>query len=542
MEGISTNSLADRVAAEIRAYEMILPGEAVLVGLSGGPDSVCLMSILSELREILSIRALHAVHVNHGLRGEDSMRDEEYAGYIAQKYGATFDALHCDVAAIAGEQGVGTELAGRRVRYEYFERKRIEYGAEKIAVAHNRNDQAETVLMRILRGTGIRGLAGIEPVNRERHLIRPLYDIPRSEIEKYCAERGLRPQIDKTNLQPVYTRNRIRLQLLPALEQEYNPRLQDALVRLGENAAEADDFIKEAALAYLRGDTDPLNRPANADSVKGVVGSVESLDGEACFKEAAAPHPSSPGSVSQLFHRLIPEYEALRLDGFGRLHPAVAKRVLLICAERIGLDHNITSDALGRMLRAAESDSSREEDVVTGWFVRQERGLLWFLRRDDPASGRDLAPVPVLLHQWQEGTESDVMYEYGGRRIHLQCIPAGETGSRILREKEWKRAQQEQDLVAASLDAHRADALSPLFFRTRRPGDRFRPMGMSGSKKLQDYFTDRKIPRSLRDRMILLAGSGRILLAGSEVSGDAAVTEESSLILRIWYRDGGGNG
>ncbi len=508
MEYTSPHPLAEQVARKIHGYEMILPGEAVLVGLSGGPDSVCLISILSELREALSIRALHAVHINHGLRGEESLRDEEYARYIAQKYGATFDAIRCDIAAIAQEHGVGTELAGRQVRYKYFEEKRKEYGAEKIAVAHNRNDQAETVLMRILRGTGIRGLAGMEPVNRERHLIRPLFDTPRTEIENYCTERGLRPQIDRTNLQPVYTRNRIRLGLLPMLEKEYNPRIQDALVRLGEQAAEADDFIREAALEYLSGKDAPETR----GETSGAIGS----------DEEKAP-------------RWIPEYAALRLDGFDRLHPAAAKRVLLLCAGRAGLDQNISAEALGRMMRAAQSDSSREEDVTAGCFVRQERGLLWFLRREDPSSGRDLPPEPVLPELQHD--PAGVELRYGRRRINLQWMPAGEPGSRILREKEWKRAQQAQNLAAASLDADRAAALSPLFLRTRRPGDRFRPVGMTGSKKLQDYFTDRKIPRPLRDRMILLAGSGRILLAGSEVSGDAAVTEESRHILRIWYHE-----
>ena len=163
--------LAAAVAEEIRKYDMIRPGERVVVGLSGGPDSVCLLAVLSELRVQLGIESLHAVHVNHGLRGAESDRDERYAEQLAMSMGASFDAARYDVRKLAAEQKLSEEEMGRKLRYETFEQFRQIYGAHRIAVAHNRNDQAETVMMRILRGTGLRGLSGIPRIRGDGILI-----------------------------------------------------------------------------------------------------------------------------------------------------------------------------------------------------------------------------------------------------------------------------------------------------------------------------------------------------------------------------------
>ena len=217
MKNGQLSQLASAAADCIKKYNMINFGDSVVIGLSGGPDSVCLLSVLRELRPVLGIKSIHAVHINHMLRGDESMGDEAFAKDVAEKFGATFDAVRYDVKKMAAEQDAGEEETGHRLRYMTFEIFREKYGAQRIAVAHNRNDQAETVLMRLLRGTGIHGLAGMEYM-RDDGVIRPLLDTPRSEIEAYCEKKGLAPRFDSTNADTYYTRNKLRLSVLPLLE------------------------------------------------------------------------------------------------------------------------------------------------------------------------------------------------------------------------------------------------------------------------------------------------------------------------------------
>ena len=238
-------NIETKVLQTIVQYEMISRGDKVLAAVSGGADSVCMLHILNKLKESLGFE-LFCAHLNHGLRGEAADNDQQFVLELCKKLGIKAYSKKADVSAFALEKGLTTEEAGRKVRYDFFEELSIEYGFNKIATAHNKNDNAETVLMRIIRGTGIDGLRGI-PYVRKDGVIRPILNISRNEIEEYCGENSLDFCTDATNAENDYTRNKIRNELIPYLEKEFNPGVSESLVRLAENAGDDGEFLSRYA-------------------------------------------------------------------------------------------------------------------------------------------------------------------------------------------------------------------------------------------------------------------------------------------------------
>lgn len=249
--------MKNRILQTIRQHHMLEKGMHIVIGLSGGPDSMCMFDVFCRMAEEWQL-SLHPVHVNHKFRPGAAEADQAFVEDFCRKAGWPCRTFICDCSALAAAEGLSPEEAGRKVRYEAFAQVAAELAvpSEKIAIAvgQNADDQAETVLFRLLRGTGVDGLSGIAYKRwNEQNIavIRPLLDIGRREIERYCAEQNLMPRRDHTNEEPVYMRNRIRLQLLPYLRQEYNPNISGGLNRLAASAAADSDFIwQEAEKAY----------------------------------------------------------------------------------------------------------------------------------------------------------------------------------------------------------------------------------------------------------------------------------------------------
>lgn len=219
------------VKENIIQKQLIKAGDNVLIGLSGGPDSVFLFHNLRKLKESLSFN-LYASHINHMYRGKDAQHDEDFVRSLCEDYGVRLFVKRKNATDYAKELKVTEEEAGRILRYNFFRENLSEVGGGIIAVAHNLNDQAETVLQRILRGTGIDGLCAMSFVKDD--LIRPMLNVQRSEIEKYLRENNFEFCIDITNTQAIYGRNKIRLNLIPYLEENFNPNIQNSLYRLSE--------------------------------------------------------------------------------------------------------------------------------------------------------------------------------------------------------------------------------------------------------------------------------------------------------------------
>ena len=241
--------MLNKIKETIETNNLIKENEHIIVGVSGGPDSVCLLHVLSSLRYEYRL-TLTVVHVNHGLRGKDADNDQKYTEELCKTMGLNCYTFKKDIKKISKQKGLSEEEAGREERYKAFYEVKDKVNADKIAVAQNLNDQAETLLIRLLRGSGLDGLSAIDHI-RENCVIRPILDISRAEIERYCEENNLNPQIDKTNLETKYTRNKIRLELIPYLKENFNSNIENTLWKtasiLNEDKVFINNYVEEIA-------------------------------------------------------------------------------------------------------------------------------------------------------------------------------------------------------------------------------------------------------------------------------------------------------
>lgn len=239
-------NLIERVLKTIRSYDMIAPGDIVLAAVSGGPDSALLLHCLAKLKNKLKIKEVVVCNLDHGLRGRESRADSLFVRDCASELGLKFMHKRVDLKNTA-RGNLSTEELARKVRYEFFNKAAAKTGANVIATGHTLDDQAETVLIRVIRGASLKGMAGISPVRREGHLrvIRPLIELEKSEILRYLADSKMPCRIDSTNAEPVYFRNVVRSEVMPFLER-FNPRIKRALSSMAEHLREDFEFIAEA--------------------------------------------------------------------------------------------------------------------------------------------------------------------------------------------------------------------------------------------------------------------------------------------------------
>ena len=460
---------------------LIDKGDHVIIGLSGGPDSVCLFYCLLKLKDEYGFY-MQAVHVNHMLRPQDADKDQEYVEAICRESNTDCKSIARDCAKIAREQGATDEEAGRGLRYAAFYeaaeeliKSGVSAGNVKIAVAQNRNDQAETVLMRIIRGTGVNGLSGISYKRQGEHgtwVIRPLLDVSRAEIESYCMENSLNPRIDHTNAQPIYTRNKIRLDLMPYLSANFNEGIAGALVRLSASAREDNLCLwKQAMLVFTR-----IRKRPDETGAFTWAGKVVLLD----------------------------------RDGLRRTDPAIRHRILIAAFQEIGLRQDITAHHFSMM--------------------------------DDITFGGGASAVVCL----PGGYRMAVSYGYAALYIDIEKGQAeDELRGKFMLKKSilhidgYKALEMPQtgNLYAAfdfgRLKVKAEGAADRLELRSRQQGDFFTPSGMkSGKKKIQDYFVDRKIPRSERGRYMLVCVGNEAIWVFDPLSGKHGDVSEKYKLTR----------
>ena len=240
-----------KVLDTIKKYNMIENGDKVVLAVSGGPDSICMLDVLNDIKndKFIDINFdIVVAHVNHMIRKE-AEEDEKYVKKYCEENQIEFYSKSIDVQKMANNNKIGIEEAGRKARYDFFNEILERTNAQKIAIAHNKNDKVETVLMHILRGSGINGLKGIEA--KRGKYIRPLIECERNEIEEYCTEKNLQPRIDKTNFENEYTRNKVRNLLIPYIQKEFNPNLIQTIDRLSNLVAEEEKYMdKQVEKAY----------------------------------------------------------------------------------------------------------------------------------------------------------------------------------------------------------------------------------------------------------------------------------------------------
>lgn len=240
--------MQNKVLKSIKKYNLIEDNDKIVLGVSGGPDSISMLNILNELRndtKELSRKIkfdIVVAHINHKIRSKAD-EEEEFVKEFCRKINVEFFSKQIDILKYAKENGIGTEEAGRNIRYNFFEEVLTNTNSNKIAIAHNINDKAETIIMNIVRGSGISGLKGID-IKREKY-IRPLLECSRDEIEAYCEENKLNTKIDESNFQNIYRRNKIRNVVIPYIKEEFNPSIVESLNRLSNLVIEEDEYIKK---------------------------------------------------------------------------------------------------------------------------------------------------------------------------------------------------------------------------------------------------------------------------------------------------------
>ena len=235
--------MKDRILQTIKKYKLIENGDSIVIGVSGGPDSICLLNVLNKLKEELDFK-IYVAHINHMIRKEAD-EETEYVKSFCKNIGVECFTKKIDVIGIAKELKVGTEEAGRKIRYDFFEEVLRNTNSNKIATAHNNNDKVETIIMNILRGSGISGLKGLDPI-RENKFIKPLIETSREEIENYCEDNKLNPRIDKSNNENIYTRNKVRNCVIPYIKKEFNPNILKTINRLSEVNEYLNDVTQKA--------------------------------------------------------------------------------------------------------------------------------------------------------------------------------------------------------------------------------------------------------------------------------------------------------
>ncbi len=277
-DSLYSRLIEERAGETIAKYRMLNKGDKVVIGVSGGPDSVCLVYVLRQLSNLWRLN-LNIAHLNHGLRGKDSEEDLDFTRRLASRIGLPFWFEEIDVKAEIKKRGFSEEEGARILRYEFFLRVSRKIGAKKIALGHSKDDQSETVLMRLVKGAGPLGLCGIPPLREWQGvaIVRPLFDVWRKEILEYLKEKNIDYRLDSTNVSSIYLRNRIRNELIPYLAREFNPNIKEILANTAENLGVVYEYLHKQGLkkfhsAALKSDTKVV---LNLEKIKGYSSAIQ---------------------------------------------------------------------------------------------------------------------------------------------------------------------------------------------------------------------------------------------------------------------------
>jgi len=471
-------NLLSRVRRTIERERLVPPGARVLAALSGGADSVALLLLLCELRDGGGVELAGAAHLNHQLRG-DADADEAFCAALCARLGIRFVSERADVAALARTQKRSLEDAARAARYEFLERAADALGASRIAVGHTIEDQAETFLLRLIRGAGTRGLAAIRP--RAGRVVRPLLEVERAALRGYLAGRGEPFREDASNADVAIARNRVRHELMPLLRSRFSPAVDRALARGAALARDDEEFLAAEAI--------------------------------------------------KLAARIVLIDEGVRIDaaGLSSAPRALSSRVARAALERLAGRTPITFDHVQRLIALADPSASGQAISLPGQYaIRVAEAVL--LR---PARSR----ARPAANSFAVSLSIPGEVELPAQRVVVAAQPLPETPPPGERPRIWTARGMEVGIAA--------DAVTlPLAVRSRRPGDRFRPLGAPGRRKLQDFLVDRKVARERRDAVPLVVdGRDRIVwVVGESVAEEFRVTNPSQAVILLQVRHLGGVG
>jgi tRNA(Ile)-lysidine synthase len=465
-----------KVMDYMKKYNMIEKGDRIVVGVSGGADSVCLLYVLKGFCEEKGA-TLTVVHINHGIRGKEAKRDEEYVEEICKQYGIETHTFHYEVKKIAKEEGISEEEAGRKVRYESFLEICKLKKCNKIAIAHNKNDNAETVLFNLFRGTGIKGLTGIEPsrvISTEFGnitVIRPLLNLERKDIEEYLQQEGIVYVTDSTNLTEDYSRNKIRNRVLTYATKEINlgaiGNINEAASQLKEIAAYVDFHIELRFQALVR-----------------VVDQVYHITVNDFMLESIVIQKG-------LIRRILEEMAGKRKD----LEAKHVETVLTLLTKQVGrymhLPYGIVAE--------------REYNDIKFFCEKQEK--------EEKFTKERMMPIELKI-------PGRIFIPLIGKFIETKLI-------------NYKNSETiPKSSCAKWFDYAKIENVVEI--RTRKEGDYIQINASGGNKKLKDYFIDHKIPQKLRDKQILITDGNHVMWIpghGERMSEKYKVDETTTKVL-----------
>jgi tRNA(Ile)-lysidine synthase len=464
-------TLEQGVSSFLREHHLTTSRKPLLVAVSGGPDSVCLLHVLNAIKKDLGLK-LHVVHLDHQLRSDASVADAQYVLDLCHKLGIPVTIEQRNVRLYQKEHKLSLEEAAREVRYGFFVEVAESIGAERVAVGHTLDDHVETVLLNLLRGTGTRGLRGLQPIRhwqssgRRLTIVRPLLAVSRKETTAYCRRHHLQQRIDVTNRSLALTRNRIRLKLLPLLK-SYNPDIIEALLRTARIASDDIAFLEQTADRHWR--------------------KIASKEGEVIVIRKSALLKLPPGLQRLVLRRGIE-------DVLGTLKDIEARHI-------------------EEMMSLLSKSAGKRINLPYGLFFATEYDRFLLGHRLE-----ELSLFPLLNSEYPLTIPGVI--KIPGWRIQINVVrkmdlPAG-------------------DDLTACFDYNRVRG--NLAVRPRRPGDRFQPLGMDEEKKVGKFMIDARVPRTWRTRVPIVCDDEKLLwVVGYRIDERAKVTENTKRILRIKF-------
>jgi len=476
-----SNSLIQKTVGAVAEYNMLQERDSVLVGVSGGADSVALVHVMKEIAPIFSIK-LGIAHLNHSLRGNESDADASFVVSLSEKLNLPCYTAKEDVVEYKNKHGFSLEEAGRRVRYAFFENIAQREGFNKIALGHTGDDNAELVLMYLLRGSGPLGISGIPPIRgvfkTNLLIIRPFIKTSRSDIIKYISAKSLSYVVDKSNMDMKYLRNKIRHNLIPELKENYNPKIVETINRLASIMRSEDEWMENELESILNKNT--------------------------LFTEN---------------NRIV-----LSVSGMNALHPAAKRRIARSAIEKVK----------GNLRRISYS----HVELVAAQLVSDSDS--WSL--DLPDRIRITRIGKELIVSKEEKNLRNLSSKRSVKNKAFFEYFIDEPGSIVAEKEGFNISFSEIKKMNLSDICHAGQGVAffdmekisfPVIIRNYLPGDRFTPLGMQGSQKIAKYLINNKVPRENRIKSPVVISNGKIIwLAGFVIDDSVRVTSETRKVLK----------
>ena len=502
---VKAGRFRQKVLSFMKKNHMTDRGDSVLAAVSGGADSVCLLLLLHEMAAELGIKVF-AFHMNHGIRGAEADRDEQFVMELCERLNIPLTVAHEKVEEYAAERGLSGEEAGRILRYHHLGETAEKYQCAKIAVAHHEDDDAETVLLNLFRGSGLAGLSGIRPVRE--NIIRPLLCVSRKEIEGYLNEQELSWCEDSTNKENDYTRNKIRNELLPWVTENINSRAAEHILAVSEFAAQADAYFEMEAERILEESCSKRREEGKQPNSKNA--------GEADGKE---PGTGQSSKVSENEMKMCTKINTDIFDPQPEiLKTYIVRRMILNAA---GKAKDITERHIRSVMDLSGPGGGHTVDLPYGLKAVRGYETLGIVQNKDPSqmseSDQKQERKPVFENKINLETDMDEILDLGGTHIRLHAVHRKKEPE-IPKNQYTKWFDYDKINVGLSI-------------RYRKNGD-YLTLSGGGKKKLRRYMIDEKIPENERDRIPVLADGDHVLwVVGYRISDYYKITDETEHIL-----------